>query len=133
MASVINADGAVLGRLASQVAKLLLKGDEVAVVNAEKAVITGNPKFIKEKYFSKFAIGSPQHGPYFPRRSDMIVRRTISGMLPNHKFKGRDALKRLRVYSGMPEGIEGEIKPMKRDIHSRFMTIGELANLMNSV
>lgn len=132
MTLIFDADGAVLGRLASQVAKTLLKGEEVVVINAEKAVITGSPKFVKERYLEKLRIGSPQHGPYTPRRADLIVQRAIRGMLPYTKSRGEAAFKKLRVYKGTPAGVKGEIKSMKREIHSRFMIVGELSRIMNA-
>lgn len=132
MPLIFDADGAVLGRLASQTAKALLAGEEIAVINAEKAVITGNPHFVQQKYLTRMSIGSPQHGPYFPRRSDLLVQRAIRGMLPYKKAKGRDAMKRLRVYKGAPVGIKGEVKSLKREIHSRFITVGELSRVMNA-
>jgi len=131
MVLIFDADGAVLGRLASQTAKALLKGDEVIVVNADKAVITGNSQFVQQKYLAKLRIGSPQHGPYIPKRSDMIVRRTIRGMLPYKKATGLAAFRRLRVYKDKPAEVKGEVTSMKRDIHSRFITVGELSRIIN--
>lgn len=129
---IFDADGAVLGRLASRTAKALLAGEEVVILNADRSVITGNPQFVKQKYLKKLGIGSPQHGPHFPKRADMIVRRAVRGMLPYKKEKGLAALRRLRVYSGVPAGIVGEIKPMKRDARSPSISVGELARIMNA-
>lgn len=131
MALIFDADGAVLGRLASQTAKALLKGEEVIILNAEKAIITGSPKFVKEKYLKRLDIGSPQHGPYWPRRADLIVQRAIRGMLPYKKATGLAAFRRLKVFKGTPAEIKGEITPMRRDVRSRFITIGELSRIMN--
>jgi len=128
---ILDGDGAVLGRLASRTAKLLLAGEEVIVLNAEKIVITGAREFVKKKYLEKLPIGSPQHGPYFPRRADMIVRRAIRGMLPYKKAKGLAAFRKLRVYKGVPEGLKGDVKSMKRDIRSPCISIGELSRVMN--
>ena len=50
MTVVIDAENAVVGRLASRVAKLALMGEDVLVVNAEKAIMTGNIEFIFAKY-----------------------------------------------------------------------------------
>ena len=47
---VIDAENAILGRLASYVAKQVLKGEEIVIVNSEKAIITGNKKNIQKNY-----------------------------------------------------------------------------------
>ena len=127
---IIDATDARLGRLASFVAKKLLQGEKITIINAEKAIITGNPDTTVEKYLQRRQKGSPQHGPFFPKRPDLIVRRTIRGMLPYKKPKGRKAFKNLRVYIGTPEGLEGEIikfAEKQKPIRCRFITIYELA------
>ena len=125
---VIDADGAVLGRLASYVAKKLLKGEEVHIINAEKAIITGDPQTIIKKYLEKIQRGNPHHGPFFPRQPHRILRRAIRGMLPYKKAKGRNALKRLRVYVGVPENLKGvEIVRMKEKKKCKFITLLELS------
>src|SRR3990170_2326324 len=50
-------------------------------------------------------------GPFYPRRADMLLRRTISRMLPHQQARGRDALKRLRVYLSVPD--EFKDKPLE--------------------
>ncbi|MEM7813330.1 MAG: 50S ribosomal protein L13 [Candidatus Aenigmatarchaeota archaeon] len=132
MALMLDAEGAVLGRLASQAAKALLAGQEVVIINAEKSIITGNPQFIKQRYLEKLRLGSPQHGPHFPRRADAIVRRAVRGMLPYKKAKGLAALRRLRVFQGAPAEAKGEIKSMRRKVRSRFITVGELSRTINA-
>ena len=107
---VVDAEGKILGRMASYVAKELLKGKRVAIVNAEKAVITGNPQTILNKYLTRRSIQStihPRKSPVQPRTPDRIVWRTVRGMLPMKKAKGREALRRLRVFIGVPEELAG--------------------------
>ncbi len=99
---IIDASNMVLGRLASKIAKDLLNGEEIVVVNAEKAVIVGNKDYIFEKYAERRNIGSVRKGPYYPRMPDRILRRTVRGMLPMKKPHGKEAYKRLRVYMGVP-------------------------------
>ncbi|MEM4524429.1 MAG: 50S ribosomal protein L13, partial [Archaeoglobaceae archaeon] len=79
---VINAEGHILGRLCSVIAKRLLMGERIVVVNAEKAVITGNKANIFERYKEKYDRGSKEKGPYFPRHPEKIFKRTVRGMLP---------------------------------------------------
>ena len=50
---IFDAEGSIVGRLATQVAKEALRGNEVIVVNSEKAVLVGDPKIILVKYLAK--------------------------------------------------------------------------------
>ncbi len=102
---IIDASNMVLGRLASNIAKDLLEGEEIVVINAEKAVILGNKSDIISKYSQRREIGSVRKGPYYPKSPDRILRRTVRGMLPMKKSKGVDAYRRLKVYMGVPREI----------------------------
>ena len=126
---IINGHNAILGRLASLTAKTLLKGEEVAIVNAEKIIITGDPNSIKSEYIERRRIGSPQHGPFFPKQPHMIVRRTIRGMLPYKTSKGRAAMKKLRVYVGIPDNLKNEelTQMALKDVRSSFIRLGDVA------
>ncbi|MEM1514999.1 MAG: 50S ribosomal protein L13, partial [Candidatus Bathyarchaeia archaeon] len=79
---IIDATGLVLGRMASVVAKRLLNGEKIIIVNAEKAVISGDKYIIIRRYHNYLQIGHPGKGPLHPRRPDRIVKRAIRGMLP---------------------------------------------------
>lgn len=103
---IIDATGLILGRMASIVAKRLLSGEKIIIVNAEKAVISGDRYMIINQYHDYLQIGHPGKGPHHPRRPDRIVRRAIRGMLPYKQPRGRDAFKRLRVYIGVPEELK---------------------------
>lgn len=105
---VIDADNLILGRLASHCAKLLLKGEEVIVVNAENAVISGSKKSIATDYLEKRRIGKPRKGPHYPRMPDRILKRTIRGMIPYKKPSGKKAYSRLKVYIGVPKELRDE-------------------------
>lgn len=104
---VIDAENLIMGRLASHVAKMLLSGDEVAIVNAEKVVISGSKKRILKDYYQKRSVGGPRKGPHYPRMPDRILKRTVRGMIPYKKTTGKEALKRLKVYIGVPSEFEG--------------------------
>lgn len=94
-----------MGRLASIVAKRLLNGEKIAIINAEKAVISGEKKSVVREFKEFLKIGSvvnPKYGPTHPRRPDNILRRVVRGMLPMDKAKGRKAFKRLKVYINIP-------------------------------
>lgn len=103
MVVLIDANRAVLGRAATQIAKLLLGGEQVVVVNAEKAIITGDPRYLQERYRHRKEIGQPRKGPFYPSRPDRIFKRAVRGMLPYQQSKGREALKRLRCHIGVPK------------------------------
>jgi large subunit ribosomal protein L13 len=99
---VVDASGMVLGRFCARVAKRLLEGDDIIVVNAEKAIIVGSREAILRRYFEKRRRGSPLRGPFYPRMPDRLLKRTVRGMLNYKRKHGRDAYKRLRVYLGVP-------------------------------
>lgn len=105
---LINAKDIILGRLATTVAKNALLGESVDVINCEKAIITGNRKTILAKYHARRKRGIPTKGPFFPKRADMLVRRTIRGMLPFKRPKGREAYRRVKCYIGVPNEFHGK-------------------------
>ncbi len=126
---IIDGKNAVLGRMASQAAKALLNGEEVKIVNAEKVIVTGQRDSIVSVYAKKRSIGSPQHGPFFPTRPDMIVRRTIRSMLPYKTGRGREAFKKLRVYIDIPDELKNEkFQTLAvKEIKTEYMTVGKIA------
>ena len=134
---VIDASGLILGRLASYVAKRLLFGEEVIVVNSEKAIISGSKKYITEKFKKKLStrtLSSQKKAPIHARRPETYVRRVVRGMLPWSKkpTKGKIAYGRLRVYAGLPAAL-GEcstqtIPKAKKNIMP-FMTVGKLMEI----
>ncbi|MFB6243316.1 MAG: 50S ribosomal protein L13 [Halobaculum sp.] len=98
---VVDARDCILGRVASKVAQRALDGETVAVVNAERAVITGNEQSTLETFRKRRELGSDR-GPAYPRRPDGIFKRAIRGMVPHKKPRGREAFERVRVYVGNP-------------------------------
>ena len=104
---IIDAKDLIVGRIATKIAKSALLGEEVTVLNCEQAVITGTKVNIVEKYKRKREMGTPSKGPFFPRTSDRIVKRIIRGMIPHKQSKGREALKRVKCYKGVPKAFEG--------------------------
>ncbi len=105
---IINGKNTVLGRLATFVAKEALRGEEVSVVNCEEIIITGNKKNLREEFFEKRSkVGSSQKGPKVSRDIEKYVKRTIRGMLPNHREgRGKEALKKIKCYKGVPKELE---------------------------
>ncbi len=135
---VVDATGLVLGRLASVAAKNLLSGEEVKIVNAEKAIITGRKDYVFDDYGQTRARGHKERGPYFPRRPEMILKRTVRGMLPYKMRRGRDAFSRLRVYVGVPREFKGmqfeqpEGAKMREASNNRYIELGTLSKRLGA-
>jgi large subunit ribosomal protein L13 len=98
-----------LGRFATYIAKeLLTKEEEIVIVNAEKAVVSGRRRFTIERYKMERGVGSVRKGPRYPKEADRILRRTVRGMLPMKNTRGKDAFNRLRVYISVPKEFKGK-------------------------
>jgi len=131
---VIDARDCILGRVASEVAQQALDGDRIAVVNAEDAVITGNPESTVEKYQQRAELGSDS-GPYYPQRPDGIFKRAIRGMLPYKQDHGREAFENGRVYLGNPYDDEGEVldgTSLDRLSNIKFISLGEVSEKLGA-
>ena len=104
---VVDASNHVVGRLASIVAKWSLEGRRVVIVNAEKAVVTGDFNMVLNWYKTRISewlthYNPEKAGPKIPRKPDRILRRVIRGMLPRKEPRGKQAYKRIRVFMGVP-------------------------------
>jgi len=105
---IIDGENHILGRLASVVAKLLLKKYRVYIVNAEKIVLSGPRRRVVEGYKLFLEVKThknPYKGPKRPRNPVNIVKRAIRGMLPKEIDRGFKAYKRLRVFIGVPADL----------------------------
>ena len=122
---VINGDKHLAGRLCSVVAKMLLNGNRVVLVNAEKILISGSRANILKENELRLEITSrvhPKHGPFHPRRPDTYI-------------EGNAAKKLLRVYISVPEKYQkAEQKTIETALAPRslsyYTTIGELCSSM---
>ena len=111
---MVDASGQRLGRLATQVAGLLmgkhkpeysrhlLVGDHVVVVNAARIEVTGKPSAMRNYYSHSGYVGhlktTPMHQA-LAKRPDRIIERAVKGMLPGNRL-GKQMLRRLKVYVG---------------------------------
>ncbi len=126
---LVDADGVVLGRLASEVAKRLRGkhkpnysphidvGDHVIVVNASKVLLTGNKLLAKKYYRHSGYPGGIRTIPYtkiMQERPELAIEKAVKGMLPSNRL-GRAMLKKLRVYAG-PEHQQGAQNPKPLDL-----------------
>ncbi len=132
-AVVVNAEGLILGRMSSKIAKLLLNGEEVIIVNAEKSVLSGRRKSKIAEAKEFLEVGAPERGPFHYRRPDRIVLKTVRGMLPMKKPKGKNALSNLRVFMGVPEEFKNQAPETLPDAEASKLkgpqfTLGELAS-----
>ena len=160
MPIVLDANNLILGRFASEIAKILLdkisevtgvdskgktvtlpteKNNKVFVVNAEKAVITGNPNTTTKRYLQRMHIKTltnPRRGPFHPRQPEVIVKRAVRGMLPWKKATGKEAYKRLKIYVGTPEGLSGDVIRLSKysadNMTSQRITVGEVARRIST-
>lgn len=133
---VVDGKDLILGRLASFVAKRLLTGERVAVVNAEQVVISGRREAIFKSYetwLETRTVTNPRKGPFHRRGSEALLQLSVRGMLPFSKTKGREAFHRLRVYRGVPEELAGKEKTPVPDAGleslgtGRYLRLGELS------
>ena len=121
---VVDADGLVLGRLATEVARVLRgkhkpifaphvdTGDFVIIVNADKVVVTKDKAEKKTVYRHSGYPGGlkeTKYGDLLAKRPEEAVRRAVRGMLPKNTL-GRQQLKKLKIYAG-PEHPHGPQNP----------------------
>ena len=135
---IIDGTNMIAGRLCSHVAKLLLQGNRVHVVNSENVMISGNRESIIGEYraFLEIAsINNPKFGPFHPRRPDTIITKMVRGMLPKTKSSGKAAFARLRVYLGVPNELRSQSKTQFEDARIRkaspyYTSVGELGRMV---
>jgi large subunit ribosomal protein L13 len=131
---VVDARDCIMGRVASQVAETALDGQSVAVINAEQTVITGREEQIMEKYKKRVDIGADNEY-FYPKRPDGILKRSIRGMLPHKKQRGREAFESVRVYVGNPHDEDGEIlegTSLDRLSNIKFVTLAEVSETLGA-
>ena len=126
---VVDADGLVLGRLATEVAKVLRgkhkaifaphvdTGDFVVIVNADKVVMTSDKADKKKIYRHSGYPGGlkeTRYSDFLAKKPEEAVRRAVRGMLPKTTL-GRQQLKKLKVYAG-PEHPHSAQQPSTLDL-----------------
>ncbi|MEK6968266.1 MAG: 50S ribosomal protein L13 [Nanoarchaeota archaeon] len=121
---IIDAQDCVLGRVASLAAKKALLGENIIVINADKAYITGRKLVTIARYHDKFETGQIRKGPFLYKQPDRFVKRVIRGMLPHKQPRGREALKRVRCYPGVPE-----VYAAQKTITVKGASVSKLPNL----
>lgn len=125
---IIDAKDAIVGRIATVAAKKALQGEKVAVINCEKAVLSGTKKRLVADWKRKFSMGVPRKGPFIHRSPDRFVRRIIRGMLPYKKPRGAEAFKNIMCYIGAPE-MQGDslvIEGASAERLELYVTVGTI-------
>ena len=136
MKIVYDGEDVIFGRLASKVAKDLLKGNSVDVLNCEKIIVSGDKKLLVKKILARREMGSggSMKGPKYPRVADRLVKRMIRGMLPWDRMKGREAFRNLRVYTSdvrnQESGISGEVVKLNHKKPMKFSSVAEIVRLL---
>ncbi|XP_053665633.1 60S ribosomal protein L13a [Anopheles marshallii] len=102
---LIDGRGHLLGRLASVVSKQILSGNAVVVVRCEGLQLSGH--FFRNKikflaYLRKRCNVNPARGPFHFRAPSRMLWKAIRGMVPHKTKRGQNALRRLKVYEGIP-------------------------------
>jgi len=134
---IVDGTNLIAGRLCSHVAKLLIEGNRVSIVNTENIMLSGDRDAIIKSYreFLEIAsINNPKFGPFHPRRPDTIITKMVRGMLPK-KPSGKTALKRLRAYLGVPDELRSMTKTQFEDAKIRraspyYTSVGELGRMV---
>ncbi len=119
---IVDAEGMVLGRLCTEVARVLRgkhkptyaphmdSGDHVIVINADKVVLTSgkaNTRMVHNFSGYHGGLKSETYGSLLARRPDEAIRGSVRGMLPKGPL-GRQMIKKLKVYAGVehPHGAQ---------------------------
>ena len=135
---IIDAKDSLLGRVCTVAAKEILKGNKVEIVNCEECVVSGKRETILEKYHTKMKRGAPNKGPFFYRRPEMLVKRTIRGMVPWKRSRGRDAYLNVKCHIGVPENLKNEKSIVLENAHvskiqrTDFMRMKEICKLLGA-
>jgi len=135
---IVDGTNQVAGRLCSHVAKLLINGNRVSIVNSENIMLSGDRKAIIEeyrKYLEISSITNPKFGPFHPRRPDTMISKMVRGMLPKNKPSGKTALKRLRAYLGVPNELKSKKTTQFEDAKIRkpapyYTSLGDLGRMV---
>jgi len=130
---VVDGENAVVGRMGSWVAKQLLKGDSVVILNAEKAIVSGDPgENIADIVALRDKGGSSQKGPQISSLPDRMLKRMIRGMLPFDRTRGREAWRRLKCYTSYANDVKEKNgkKFFDGKLPAKYVTIKQICELL---
>ena len=119
---LVDAEGQALGRMATQIAKILRgkhkpiytphldTGDHVVVINADKVMLTGNKEEQKTYFRHSGYMGGEKHIPFKKmqeKHPERVIELAVKGMLPKNTL-GRHMREKLRVYAGAEHPHQGQ-------------------------
>jgi len=136
---VIDGRGHLMGRLASVVAKNILNGNKVVVVRCEGINQSGNfyrNKLKVLKFLRLRCNVKPSRGPFHFRAPSKMFWRTVRGMVPHKTERGKDAMKRLQTFEGVPPPydkkkrmvIPSALKVLRLKPGRKFCSLGRLSH-----
>lgn len=105
----INLDGMILGRVASIIAQKLLEGYTINAYNVEKVLITGDEKFLLDRYTERTewrGKGNPLKGPKYSWLPQNIFKMTVKHMMPHKRTRSVEAFKNLKVNIGNSDNVK---------------------------
>ena len=127
---ILDATDAAIGRLATYAAKQALLGRKVIIINCNEAIVTGRQSALLEVYKTKIARGGyAQKGPYFSKTPERLAKRTIRGMLPWKRTRGKDAFKLIKCFNETPAEYSGKDKITFKKAKSPNLTLKRLLEL----
>ena len=138
MVTIIDGRNAILGRLGSLVAQRIMDGEEIVVVNAEGIVVTGERDMVFADYKARVDRGdtTKRKGPFYPRRADLLFKRSVRGMIPWTSTSGREAYRRLHVFVGTPKQFADaevvKIDGAMKKISGKYTTLGAISKFLGS-
>lgn len=136
---IVDGKNLIAGRLASKVAKAVVKGEKVVIINAEDVVIIGKKENILEKFYTRThvkVLSNPHYGPKYDRVPSKILRRMIKGMLPKGPRAVERYIKMVTVHNSTPKLMPKEeittFKEIEFDGHKNHITLKELGTLLGA-
>ena len=133
---IIDATDLIVGRISTVAAKTALLGEEVHIINADKAMFSGPRLTVLAKWKRIDRMGIPSKGPFVKRRPSMFLKRCIRGMVPYKQAKGREAFDRIKCYTGVPEELSSkeaitiEEANISKLPSTRYVSVGEICKLL---
>ena len=123
---VIDAENEILGRVAALTAKKALLGNWVAVVNCERALVSGNRSNIVANYLQL----RKRNNVRFPSSSEQIMKRTIRGMINYKSGRGEKAFDQIRCYNNVPVELQNEKRVKIGNKNTDLMKLEEVGRML---
>ncbi len=133
---IIDAENLICGRFATIAAKKAILGENIDIINCEKAIITGERRNTIEKWKHKNSMGIPAKGPFIFKTPDRFVRRMIRGMVGHRSGTGSEAYKRIMCYVGVPpefkdkKAVTFKEANVSKVSNNKYITVEELTQEM---